>query len=129
MESFLAEHNVLVALVCALAAVAYGLYLTSWVLKQSPGNERMREIQAAIQEGANAYLNRQSRTVAVVAVVIAALLLLAQTVTDTLGWKESVGFLVGAVLSAAAGYIGMNVAGRANARGAAAAPPGSATAP
>ena len=116
MESFLAEHNVLVALVCGLAAVAYGLYLTSWVLKQSPGNERMREIQAAIQEGANAYLNRQYRTVAVVAVVIAALLLLANTVTSTLGWKEALGFLVGAVLSAAAGYIGMNVAVRANAR-------------
>jgi K(+)-stimulated pyrophosphate-energized sodium pump len=116
MESFLAEHNVLVALVCGLAAVAYGLYLTSWVLKQSPGNERMREIQAAIQEGANAYLNRQYRTVAVVAVVIAALLLLAQTVTSTLGWKEALGFLIGAVLSAAAGYIGMNVAVRANAR-------------
>jgi K(+)-stimulated pyrophosphate-energized sodium pump len=116
MESFLAEHNVLVALVCGLAAVAYGLYLTSWVLKQSPGNERMREIQAAIQEGANAYLNRQYRTIGVVAVVIAALLLLAQTVTSTLGWKESLGFLIGAVLSSAAGYIGMNVAVRANAR-------------
>src|SRR3978361_2571530 len=101
MESFLAEHNVLVALVCGLAAVAYGLSLTSWVLKQSPGNERMREIQAPIPEGANAYLNRQYRTVAVVAVVIAALLLLAQTVTDTLGWKEAVGFLVGAVVSGA----------------------------
>jgi K(+)-stimulated pyrophosphate-energized sodium pump len=116
MESFLAEHNVLVALVCGLAAVAYGLYLTSWVLKQSPGNERMREIQAAIQEGANAYLNRQYRTIGVVAVVIAALLLLAQTVTSTLGWKEALGFLIGAVLSSAAGYIGMNVAVRANAR-------------
>src|SRR6195952_5105842 len=116
MESFLAEHNVLVALVCGLAAVAYGLYLSSWVLKQSPGNERMREIQAAIQEGANAYLNRQYRTVGVVAIVIAALLLLANTVTSTLGWKEAVGFLVGAILSSAAGYIGMNVAVRANAR-------------
>src|ERR1700712_2333012 len=116
MESFLAEHNVLVALVCGLAAVAYGLYLSSWVLKQSPGNERMREIQAAIQEGANAYLNRQYRTVGVVAIVIAALLLLANTVTSTLGWKEAVGFLIGALLSSAAGYIGMNVAVRANAR-------------
>ena len=103
MESFLAEHNVLVALVCGFAAVAYGLYLTSWVLKQSPGNERMREIQAAIQEGANAYLNRQYRTIGVVAIVIAALLLLANTVTSTLGWKEALGFLVGAILSASAG--------------------------
>ena len=103
-------------LVCGLAAVAYGLYLTSWVLKQSPGNERMREIQAAIQEGANAYLNRQYRTIGVVAIVIAALLLLANTVTSTLGWKEALGFLIGAILSASAGYIGMNVAVRANAR-------------
>ena len=52
METFLAEHNVVFALICGVIAVAYGAYLTSWVLKQSPGNERMREIQAAIQEGA-----------------------------------------------------------------------------
>src|ERR1700712_3819358 len=98
MESFLAEHNVLVALVCGLAAVAYGLYLTSWVLKQSPGNERMREIQAAIQEGANAYLNRQYRTIGVVAVVVAALLLVAGIWTDDLGWKVALGFIIGAGL-------------------------------
>src|SRR3954452_12665620 len=116
MESFLAEHNVLVALVCGLAAVAYGLYLTSWVVKQAPGNERMREIQAAIQEGASAYLNRQYRTIGVVAIVLAALLLIAGVWTSDLGWKESLGFLIGASLSAAPGYIGMNIAVRANAR-------------
>ena len=77
MQTFLVEHNVLFALICGLLAVAYGAYLTRWVLQQSPGNERMREIQAAIQEGASAYLNRQYRTVGVVAVVVAALLLIA----------------------------------------------------
>ena len=78
MQTFLVEHNVLFALICGLLAVAYGAYLTRWVLQQSPGNERMREIQAAIQEGASAYLNRQYRTVGVVAVVVAALLLIAR---------------------------------------------------
>jgi K(+)-stimulated pyrophosphate-energized sodium pump len=112
MESFLAEHNVLIALVCGVLAVLYGLYLASWVLKQPAGNERMREIQAAIQEGASAYLNRQYRTIGIVAVVLAAALLVA----PDLGWKVSLGFLIGAVLSAAAGYIGMNIAVRANAR-------------
>jgi K(+)-stimulated pyrophosphate-energized sodium pump len=116
MQTFLVEHNVLFALICGLLAVAYGAYLTRWVLAQSPGNERMREIQAAIQEGASAYLNRQYRTVGVVAVVVAALLLLAGTITDDLGWKVALGFLIGAVLSALAGYVGMNTAVRANAR-------------
>ena len=112
METFLAEHSVLFALICGLVALAYGLYLSSWVLPQPDGNDRMREIAAAIQEGASAYLNRQYRTIAVVAVVLAALLL----VIPDLGWKVSVGFLIGAVLSAAAGYVGMNVAVRANVR-------------
>ncbi len=116
MASFLAEHNVLFALVCGVLAVLYGMYLASWVLKRDPGNERMREIQAAIQEGASAYLNRQYRTIAVVAVVLAALLLIGGIWVGDLGWKVAVGFLIGAVLSAAAGYIGMNIAVRANAR-------------
>ncbi|MDP9255825.1 MAG: sodium-translocating pyrophosphatase [Actinomycetota bacterium] len=110
------EHNVLFALICGLLAVAYGAYLTRWVLQQSPGNERMREIQAAIQEGASAYLNRQYRTVGVVAVVVGALLLIAGIWSEDLGWKVALGFIIGAVLSAAAGYVGMNVAVRANAR-------------
>ena len=112
METFLAEHNVVFALICGVIAVAYGAYLTSWVLKQSPGNEKMREIQAAIQEGASAYLNRQYRTVGVVAIVLAAALL----VIPDLGWRVALGFLIGAILSAAAGYVGMNTAVRANAR-------------
>src|ERR1700712_1280941 len=116
MQTFLVEHNVLFALFCGLLAVAYGAYLTRWVLQQSPGNERMREIQAAIQEGASAYLNRQYRTVGVVAVVVAALLLVAGIWSDDLGWKVALGFIIGAVLSAVAGYVGMNVAVRANAR-------------
>ncbi|HET6171934.1 MAG TPA: sodium-translocating pyrophosphatase [Gaiellales bacterium] len=116
MQTFLVEHNVLFALICGLLAVAYGAYLTRWVLQQSPGNERMREIQAAIQEGASAYLNRQYRTVGVVAVVVAALLLIAGIWSDDLGWKVALGFIIGAVLSALAGYVGMNVAVRANAR-------------
>ena len=116
MQTFLVEHNVLFALICGLLAVAYGAYLTRWVLQQSPGNERMREIQAAIQEGASAYLNRQYRTVGVVAVVVAALLLIAGIWSDDLGWKVALGFIIGAVLSAAAGYVGMNTAVRANAR-------------
>ena len=98
------------------SAVLYGLYLSSWVVKRYPGNERMREIQAAIQEGASAYLNRQYRTIAVAAVVLAALLLIGGIWVGDLGWKVAVGFLIGAVLSAAAGYIGMNIAVRANAR-------------
>ena len=76
----------------------------------------MREIQAAIQEGASAYLNRQYRTVGVVAVVVAALLLIAGIWSDDLGWKVALGFIIGAVLSAVAGYVGMNIAVRANAR-------------
>ena len=116
MQTFLVEHNVLFALICGLLAVAYGAYLTRWVLAQSPGNERMREIQAAIQEGASAYLNRQYRTVGVVAVVVAALLLVAGIWSDDLGWKVALGFIIGAVLSAVAGYVGMNTAVRANAR-------------
>ena len=116
MQTFLVEHNVLFALICGLLAVAYGAYLTRWVLAQSPGNERMREIQAAIQEGASAYLNRQYRTVGVVAVVVAAILLVAGIWSDDLGWKVALGFVIGAVLSAVAGYVGMNVAVRANAR-------------
>ena len=112
MESFLVEHNVLFALVCGLAAVAYGLYLSNWVVRRPAGNERMREIATAIQEGASAYLNRQYRTIGVVAVVLAVVLL----VIPDLGWKVALGFLIGAALSAAAGYIGMNVAVRANVR-------------
>jgi K(+)-stimulated pyrophosphate-energized sodium pump len=110
--SWFMDHAVLFALLCAGAAVAYGLGLTVWLLKQPAGNERMQEISRAVQEGAAAYLRRQYTTIAVVA--IAPFLLLG--FYHSLGWGTAIGFLIGAVLSAAAGFIGMNVAVRSNAR-------------
>ena len=106
------HHAVLVALVGAGVAVAYGLWLTAWLLKQPAGNERMREIASAVQEGASAYLKRQYMTIAAVAVVPFILL----GVYHKLGWGTAFGFLIGALLSAAAGFIGMNVAVRSNVR-------------
>jgi K(+)-stimulated pyrophosphate-energized sodium pump len=106
------HHAVLFALLCAGAAVLYGLGLTVWLLRQPAGTERMQEIAHAVQEGAAAYLSRQYTTIAVVAV--APFLLLG--LYHSLGWGTAVGFLVGAALSAAAGFIGMNVAVRSNVR-------------
>src|SRR3954453_18515239 len=106
------HHPVLLGLVGAAVAVAYGLYLTWWLLQQSPGNERMREISRAVQEGAAAYLKKQYTTIAIVAVVPFILL----GVYHKLGWGPAFGFLSGALLSAAAGFIGMNVAVRSNSR-------------
>ena len=110
--SWFMHHAVLFALLCAGAAVVYGLYLTAWLLRQPAGNERMQEIARAVQEGAAAYLRRQYTTIAVVA--IAPFLLLG--FYHSLGWGTAIGFLIGAVLSAAAGFIGMNVAVRSNVR-------------
>jgi K(+)-stimulated pyrophosphate-energized sodium pump len=109
---FFVDHAVAFALVCAAVAVLYGLYLTWWLLKQPAGSERMREIAGAVQEGAAAYLRKQYTTIAIVA--IAPFFLLG--FYDKLGWGVAFGFLVGAVLSAAAGFIGMNVAVRSNVR-------------
>jgi K(+)-stimulated pyrophosphate-energized sodium pump len=103
---------VLFALVCAGVAVAYGIGLTVWLLQQPDGNERMREIARAVQEGAAAYLKRQYMTIAVVSIVPFLLL----GFYNKLGWGTAIGFLVGAILSAAAGFIGMNVAVRSNVR-------------
>src|SRR3569833_2207754 len=106
------HHPVLLGLVGAGIAVGYGLYLTWWLLQQPAGNERMREIARAVQEGAAAYLKKQYTTIAMVAVVPFILI----GVYHKLGWGTAVGFLIGATLSAAAGFIGMNVAVRSNVR-------------
>src|SRR6187431_1628814 len=109
---FFNDHAVAFALVCAGVAIAWGLYLTYWLLKQPAGNEKMQEIARAIQEGAAAYLRKQYTTIAIVAIVPFFLL----GFYDKLGWGTAFGFLVGAVFSALAGFIGMNVAVRSNVR-------------
>jgi K(+)-stimulated pyrophosphate-energized sodium pump len=117
---FFNDHAVLFALVCAAVAIGYGLYLAYWLLAQPAGTERMQEIARAVQEGAAAYLRRQYTTVAVVAVFPFLLI----GFYDKLGWGTAFGFLVGASFSAAAGFIGMNVAVRSNVRTAEAAKSG-----
>src|SRR5947207_678341 len=110
--SWFMDHAVLFALACARVAVAYGIGLTVWLLGQPAGNERMQEIARAVQEGAAAYLRRQYTTIAAVSIVPFLLLGL----YHKLGWGTAFGFLIGATLSAAAGFIGMNVAVRSNVR-------------
>ena len=101
---------VTIAMLCGLIAVLYGVFTSQQVLKSSPGNEKMQEIAAAIQEGAQAYLGRQYTTIAIVGVVVAVIL------AFTLGMLSTVSFLIGAVLSGVAGYVGMNISVRANVR-------------
>src|SRR5260221_7922055 len=104
------DSTVLLALGAGIVAVLWAIVLTVLVMRKPPGNARMIEIAGAIQEGASAYLNRQYIVIAAIGAAIAIVILFA------LGWETAVLYVIGAVLSAAAGYVGMNVAVRSNLR-------------
>jgi K(+)-stimulated pyrophosphate-energized sodium pump len=110
LTDFLTSYGPVVALACAAAAVIYGALITQRLLSSPPGNERMREISGAVQEGARAYLTRQYTIIAGVAVVLAIALIPLQN------YKTAIGFVIGATFSGAAGFIGMNLSVRANSR-------------
>ncbi|HEX2127746.1 MAG TPA: sodium-translocating pyrophosphatase [Solirubrobacterales bacterium] len=110
MTDFLTDYGVVIALVCAGAGVLYGALVTQRLLRRSPGNERMQEISGAVQEGAKAYLNRQYLIIGIVAIPLAILIAIIQDV------ETGIGFVIGGILSGAAGFIGMNLSVRANAR-------------
>jgi K(+)-stimulated pyrophosphate-energized sodium pump len=110
LTDFLIDYGIVVALACAGAAVVYGITTSRWLLAKSPGNERMQEISKAVQEGAQAYLQRQYTIIGIVALVLAIVIAIA------LNPRTAVGFVIGGTFSAAAGFIGMNVSVRANAR-------------
>jgi K(+)-stimulated pyrophosphate-energized sodium pump len=106
------NNAILLALVCGVIALLYGGFTASWIIRQPDGNDRMREIAAAIQTGAKAYLNRQYATIGVVGFII----FLVLGFVPGLGWVTAGGFALGAIASGAAGFIGMNVSVRANVR-------------
>ena len=118
MAGFLSDNTIWLAIVLGALAVVYGIGLIVYLLKQPAGNERMQDIAKAVQEGAQAYLTRQYSIIAGVAVVLfLAIGFLGNAVTsDLLGWKPAIGFLIGAIASGAAGFIGMNVSVRTNVR-------------
>ncbi|MFA6476393.1 MAG: sodium-translocating pyrophosphatase [Candidatus Paceibacterota bacterium] len=104
------DPYIIFALVTAILAIVYGLFLATLIMKKPAGNARMQEIALAIQQGASAYLNRQYKTIAIIAIILFFILWIALNLT------LAIGFLVGAILSAATGYIGMNVSVRTNVR-------------
>ena len=118
MGSFVTENAALIAVICALVAVVYGVVLRSWLMKLPAGDEKMQSVAGAVQEGAKAYLNRQYRTIAMVGAVVFVILLVALGLEKdwTYGLMVAIGFLVGACLSAAAGFIGMMVSVKVNVR-------------
>ena len=113
---FLTDWGVIIALVCAGAAVLYGVLTSRWLLSLSPGNDEMQAISLAVQQGASAYLRRQYTIIAGVAVVLAVVLGVGLETQDREGVLTAIGFLIGGTFSGAAGFIGMNVSVRANAR-------------
>jgi K(+)-stimulated pyrophosphate-energized sodium pump len=110
LTDFLTDYGILVALGCSGAAVVYGVVTSRWLLAKSPGNEEMQAISKAVQEGATAYLTRQYQIIGIVAVVLVVLLAIALDI------ETAIGFAIGGTFSGAAGFIGMNVSVRANAR-------------
>ncbi len=115
MDKFL-----LFAIISSIVVIIYGLFLAQKILKKNAGNEKMQRIASAIAEGAKAYLNRQYKTIFIIAII----LFLLMGLTPMLGWATAFGFILGAILSALAGYVGMNVSVRANVRTAEAAKTG-----
>jgi K(+)-stimulated pyrophosphate-energized sodium pump len=124
--SFVSDNAVLIAVICGAIAVIYGVLLIRWLLALPAGDAKMQEVAGAVQEGAKAYLGRQYRTIAMVGVVVFVILGVALGAKQGwgLGWETAAGFVVGACLSAAAGFIGMMVSVRVNVRTAEAAKKG-----